>query len=108
MEDIVAVEVTLATDERRYFLTWGRIQDRVDPTALEGIILEHSTRFALGAIPTSAKLCPSLQAAKNETYFFECYFQMCQKPAPYGSDYEQWRSEMDHQMRSGKELYFLG
>jgi hypothetical protein len=27
MEDIVAVEVTLDTTEKRYFLTWGRVHD---------------------------------------------------------------------------------
>jgi hypothetical protein len=30
MEDIVAREVTLDTDEKRYFLTWGRVHDAVD------------------------------------------------------------------------------
>ena len=105
---MVAVEVTFVTDARRYFLTWGRIQDRMDPTALKGIILEHSTAFALGAAPRSARLCSSLHAAKNETYFFECYFQMCQRPIPFGPGYEQWRSEIDRMMRAGEEIYFLG
>jgi hypothetical protein len=108
MEDIVAVEVNLTTDERRYFLTWGRIQDRVDPSALERIVLEGSTGFALGGSPASARLCSSLSAAKKEPFFFECFFQMCQKPIPFGPGYERWRSEMDRLMRMGKELYFLG
>ena len=31
MDDVVAVELGLGDGEPRYFLTWGRIQNAVDP-----------------------------------------------------------------------------
>jgi hypothetical protein len=39
MDDIVAVEIRLATGENRYFLTWGRIQDAVEPKPLAELVL---------------------------------------------------------------------
>ena len=69
VEDVVAVAVTLETGERRYFMTWGRIQDTVDPEPLEALILEHASRVALGGTATSAEVCSSLAAAAAEPYF---------------------------------------
>ena len=69
MEDIVAVAVDLDAGERRFFLTWGRIQDPVDRGPLERLILEQSTGFALGGKPLRAKVCSSLQVAADEPFF---------------------------------------
>lgn len=108
MDDIVAVEVLLDNGNRRYFLTWGRIQDTVDPTELEQIVVEKSNGFHLAGKPVSARVCYTLQEARDQAYFFECLFAMSQRPIPFGNGYGAWRSEMDKRMRAGRELYYLG
>jgi hypothetical protein len=108
MEDIVAVAITLEDGARRYFLTWGRIQDPVDPEPLEQIILERSTGFSLGGKPVRAELCVSLQEAAKEPYFYECYFSMCQAKRPNGKKYDKWQRKIDELMRRGKQIWYLG
>ncbi len=92
MDDIVAVAIELEDGTQRYFLTWGRIQDRVNPKRLEEIVLKHSTSFRLG----------------EERYFYECFFDMCQKKIPHGDHYESWRRKMDKRMRQGYEISYCG
>jgi hypothetical protein len=109
MEDIVAVEVELENGQRRYFLTWGRIQHAVEPAFLEQLVLEQSSRFSLGGKAVRARLCLSLQDAAREPYFYENFFSMCQKKIPFGEEtYWVWKKEIDEKMKSGKELYYLG
>jgi hypothetical protein len=45
MEDVVAVRVDLVTGESRYFMTWGRIQDVVDPEPLEALVMRHASGY---------------------------------------------------------------
>ena len=104
MDEIVAVEVRLRTGESRYFLTWGRVQAKVDAAPLEALVLRHCTRAKLGGEPSSAHLCWSLQEASGETYFFESYFAMCQR----GGLGVRPPSELADLMEQGKELWYLG
>ena len=108
VEDIVTVRLVLETGESRYFMTWGRIQDEVDPTRLEELVLAACGRFAIAGNAVSAHLCASLQEARDEPYFFEALFSFSQRPIPFGEGYEVWRQSMDERMRNGKEIYFLG
>lgn len=108
MEDIVAVEVELDNGQRRYFLTWGRIQDKIESEPLERLILEQCKGFGLGGKPVRARLCLSLQEASREPYFYECFFMICQQKIPFGDGYDKWKKEMDKKMNNGKELYLLG
>lgn len=108
MEKIVAIAIELENGARRFFLTWGRIQDPVDPASVVQVVFQQSTAFALGGKPVKAHLCESLQQAAHEPYFSEAFFALCQKPIPFGKHYEAWRREMDRRMRRGKELYYLG
>lgn len=108
MEDIVAVEVLLDDGSSRYFLTWGRIQSNVDPTPLESIVFEHASAFALSGAAVRAMVLPNLSAAVAGPYFFEGFFEMCQRVIPTDEGYEAWRREMDARMHAGKEMYFLG
>ena len=71
MEDMVAVEVVLEDGSSRYFMTWGRIQDVVDPEPLEQLILKHSSRVSLRGVPKSARVCSTLSEAQSGPYFFE-------------------------------------
>ncbi len=108
MEDIVAVAVELNTGAIRYFLTWGRIQDPVDPEPLEQLILAQSIHFSLGGHPVHARVCGSLQEAAGEPAFYECFFSMCQVRIPFGPKYGQWKVKMNKRMGKGKELWYLG
>jgi hypothetical protein len=108
VEDIVAVEVRLADGQRRYFLTWGRIQDPVDPRPLAEVVLRNLTAFALDGEPVSARVLRDLRAAASAPHFGECFFQMCQRPIPFGSGYEQWRKQVATEQEQGKALWYLG
>jgi len=105
VEDVVAVEVRLKGGGKRYFMTWGRVQEAVDGSALESIVLDQCPTFDLGGVAVKARLCDTLQDASREPYFFEAlvYFSQ-QRP----SRTETWRTSMDRKMRRGKELYYLG
>ena len=107
VEDIVAVEVSTAGGVV-YFVTWGRVQDAVDPEPLEQLILASAPRFAIPGTPVSARLCASLQEARDAFHFYEALFEFAQRPIPFGSDYETWRARTDDLMRQGKEIYYAG
>ena len=108
MEDIVAVAVKLSSGQEVFFLTWGRIQDTVNPKPLAQLILEQSQRFSLGEPALSARVCSSLHEAAQQPLFYEGFFSFCQKHVPYGPEYTVWRQEILELMQQGKELYFLG
>jgi hypothetical protein len=108
MEDLVAVELTTADGHVCYFVTWGRIQSTVDAEPLEKVIVSVAGHFAVGGIPVTARLCGSLQDARDAPYFYEALFDFAQRPIPYGPTYEKWRKRMDKRMRKGKEIYFVG
>lgn len=108
MNDIVAVAVRLQGGSERYFLTWGRIQDAVDPRQLEAIVLQGSAGFSLGDVAVSARVCRQIGEAAEEPYFYEAFFELCQRRIPFGPGYEEWRVSVDARMREGKDLWFLG
>ncbi len=108
MEDIVAVAVELKDGGHIYFLTWGRIQDVVDPEPLEQIIFKHATKFDLGGEPVRATLCSTLQEAAHAPFFYEYFFMMGQQKIPFGKKYQKWRKKMNKKMQGGYELYHLG
>jgi hypothetical protein len=108
VDDLVAVRLTLESGDERYFMTWGRIQDAVDPGPLEKIVLKWSKGFSLGSPAVSAAVCLTLQEARDQPYFFEAVFSFAQQPIPFGDGYEAWRRQADVRMRAGKDLYYLG
>jgi len=108
VDDVVAVAVTLESGERRYFMTWGRIQDKVDPEPLEALILEHASRVDLGGTASSAEVCSSLAAAAAEPYFHEALLSFAWSPIPFGEGYQEWRMEREAAMREGRDIYYLG
>jgi hypothetical protein len=107
MEEIVALRATLSSGEDRYFLTWGRLFDAVEPQGLIDAVRPHVTRMARGEVST-LEVCDSLQDASGEPYFYEGLFAFCQTPIPYGSHHEEWVSDMRERVTAGKEIYFLG
>jgi hypothetical protein len=84
------------------------IQDPVDPRPLAEIVLRNSTTADLGGEPVSARVLRDLRPAANAPFFWECFFQKCQRPIPFGSGYEQWREQVAAEQGQGKALWYLG
>ena len=111
MDDVIAVEVTLDDEERRYFITWGRIQDAVDPGPVAEVVLSHAHQFQLGAKAVSARVCESLREVAESScapYFFEALLRYPVTSIPFGSDYETWRQARSAAMSRGEEIFFCG
>ena len=108
MDDWVAVEVKTDSGKSGFFVTWGRIQDAVDPRPLEELTLRVGTRFAIGGTPVSARVCASLREAATQPDFYEALLTFAQKPIPYGEGYDEWRGEMAKRMEEGRDFCFLG
>lgn len=108
LEDIVAVAIELEEGGRRFFLTWGRIQDPVDPGPLEKLIFEHCRSFDLGGTPIRACICGTLREAAQAPFFYEYFFMIGQQTIPFGKNYKKWKKQMNKKMQGGKELYYLG
>jgi hypothetical protein len=111
VEDVVAVEVELADGGSRFFVTWGRIQDPVDPDPVCGMVLSFAEKCSLGGAAVSARLCGTLKEAAESPdapYFFECFLAFCRPPIPFGDGYEDWRRERADAMENGREIAYCG
>ncbi len=105
----MAVRVELADGSRRYFVTWGRIQDPVRSTALEDLVLAFSAGCSWGSPAVSARVCPSLREAAESPeapYFYEGLLTFAHRSSEFGTD--RWRGERDAAMRAGREIYYCG
>jgi hypothetical protein len=94
VDDVIAVEVQLAGGGRRFFVTWGRIQDPVNPDPVCATVLRFAHGCDLGDAPASARVCRSLREAADTAdapYFYECFMALCRQPIPSGGDFESWR-----------------
>jgi hypothetical protein len=83
MDDVVAVKLTESKGRAHFFLTWGRIFDRVDPNGLETVIAKHAGRFGIKN-PKSVAVCDSLKEASRARYFYESLFHISQEKIPFG------------------------
>jgi hypothetical protein len=87
VENVVAVEVALTDGGKRYFLTWGRIQDVIDPAPLCDVVLRFAASCSLGGMPATARLCHMLRKAADSPqapYFYECFAAIASRPIPVG------------------------
>lgn len=108
MEDIVTIVVQLEDGEERFFMTWGRIQDIVDPEPLEQLVFKYCTDYGLGGKPVKARMCYSLQEAAHAPFFYETFFSFCQEPIPPAKKYQAWKKKIKKRMQKGEELAYLG
>ena len=108
MDDWVAVEVKTDSGRSGFVITWGRIQDAIDPRPLEELTLRIATQFSIGGKPVSARVCLTLREAADQPDFYEALLTFAQKPIPYGQGYDEWRRERAKAMEEGREIYFLG
>jgi hypothetical protein len=111
MDDVVAVEVQLTDGGRRYFVTWGRVQDAVDPEPVCQLVLAAARGYALGGEAIEARLCDTLREAADSDsapYFYECFLYFAREPVPVNEAYESWRCEKDAAMKAGREIAYCG
>ena len=109
---MIAVEVRLADGASRFFLTWGRIQDPVDTTAVCELVMRAAQGDALGGEPIAAEVCTTTLRAAAESeqapYFYEALIEFASTHIPFGEGYEAWRAERAKAMAQGKEIYYCG
>ena len=111
VDDVIAVAVRLADGRQRYFLTWGRIQDTVDPGPVCDLVFRFSRSCSLGAAPVSARLCGTLREAADSPdapYFYESFLAFASRPAPSGEDYAAWKAGVAERMKAGREISYCG
>ena len=108
MDDVVAVKVRDLKASTHYFITWGRVFDRVGPKSLESLVTKHAPRFGIKR-PISATVCDSLRAASKTRYFYEALFHISQKKIPFGArTYSSWCAKMKREMLDGRQLFYCG
>lgn len=111
MDDVIAVEVRLADGRQRYFLTWGRVQDHVDPEQVCDLVLRFSRSCSLGGVPVSARLCATLREAADSPdapYFYECFLGFASRPVPSGDGHQEWKATIAEKMEAGQEICYCG
>lgn len=111
MDDVIAVRVRLDTGALRYFVTWGRIFDAVDPSRTEALVLDFAGRCSLGGKALSAETCWSLRDARDETYFYEALVSYSGQLAGRPTDdagHDRWVADRAAAMAQGREIYYLG
>ena len=81
---------------------------RLTTTLLAALVLRHAAAYDLGGAPRSARVCVSLQEARDERFFFEAMFDFTQERIPFGRRYNGWRKRMATEMEQGKHLWYLG
>ena len=108
VEEVVAVELTTASGDVRYVVTWGRIQHRTESEPLEVIALANAGKFGVTAI--AARVCHSLQDARDAPYFFEAliHFSAGIASRDADGDLREWERRTDSEMRAGRHLCYLG
>lgn len=106
VDDVIAVKVTLADGGERYFLTWGRIQDPVDPGPVCALVLRHARQFSLGGQPVEARICATLREAADTPYFYESLLSFARQPLP--DDQDHWRTHIAEEMDLGHEISYCG
>lgn len=104
----MALEATLSSGAKRYYVTWGRLFSAVDPEPLIAAVQPHITKQELGEDVTSIRVCNTLQEASSGPYFYEALFEFAQRPIPFGKGYDAWAAKKRKQLKKGKELYYLG
>jgi len=100
LEDIVAIKAIDSRGKRHFFITWGRAFDRVDPKPLLSAIRPALSRFGLTAT-CRLQVCPTLQEASDQPYFFEALVAFAQKRVPSTATRRK-------RIAAGKDIYYLG
>ncbi len=106
MEDVVAIEATVADGSKLYCMTWGRVFGAVDPTELLDVV--HPLIVPPEDEPASLRVCDTLREAAAAPYFFEALIFFGQRNIPFGPGYSEWEYRTRTAVKSGKQVYRLG
>jgi hypothetical protein len=106
MEDVVAIEASLADGSKLYCMTWGRVFGPVDPAELLDVV--RSLIVQPQDEPATLRVCDTLQEAAGAPYFFEALIFFGQRNIPFGPGYSEWEYRMRAAVKSGKQVYRLG
>lgn len=107
MDDIIAIKVKDKKCGNVAFLTWGRIFDRLDTSAICRHVGRAAAQFGVAQIK-SITVCDSLQEVAHYPYFFEALIRISWQPAPFGKAYKTWVTRKKAEIKAGKAVYFLG
>ena len=108
---MIAVAVRPGDGRQRYFLTWGRIQDVIDPEPVCALVLRSSRSCSLGGAPVSARLCGTLREAADSAdapYFYEAFLAFASHPAPSDEGYPAWKAGVAERMEAGQDIWYCG
>ena len=111
MDDVVAVRVEADDGTDHYFVTWGRIQERVDLGPLSALVLRHASTFIRPGKPVRASVCHALSVAAasgRAPYFYEALLLFARRPIPSDDEYAQWRAARASAMEQGFEIDYCG
>jgi hypothetical protein len=106
MDDVVAIKATFGDRSTRYCMTWGRLFGAIDPQGLLDAVRPHMIKPEDES--ASLSVCDSLQEASRAEYFYEALIHFGQHPIPFGPGYEAWADGMRADIRSGRQIYYLG
>ena len=109
MEDVVAVELKTDSGLCHHVVTWGRVQENVDPKPLVALVLSKAPKFGIHAV--SGRVCGTLREAGNAPYFHEAIIEFAAKLAKRnasGVSHKKWRKKTDARMRDGRDLFYCG
>ena len=108
MENVIAIKARTDQGQVRYWLTWGRLFGPVDPEPMIAAVRPHLRWSEQQGEIVEVTVCPSLQAASAEPYFFEGLFWLGQTHIPSGGDFEDWKQTKRDRLAAGRELFYLG
>lgn len=108
MHDIVALSISEPLVGTHYVITWGRVFDVIDPTALEDAVTSNALSFGI-LDPRPAKVCETLQDAARTKYFYEAFYEICQQAIPTGkASFPKWRRQMRKELQDGRHMWYCG
>jgi hypothetical protein len=86
----------------------GRLFDAVDPERMIAAVRPHLRWSDKQGEIVEITVCPSLQEASAQPYFYEGLFWLCQTHIPSGDAYEDWQGTKRNRLADGRELCYLG
>ncbi len=108
MDDVIAVRARTDEGQVRYWLTWGRLFDAVDPEPMIAAVRPQLQWPGRRGQIVMVEICASLQEASDQPYFYEGLFWLSQTLIPFGDGYEAWTRVMRDRLAAGRELFYLG
>ena len=79
----------------------------MNPDPLVSAVRRQLRHFGIRAI-RSIRVCDSLQAAADQSYFYEALIAFSQQRDPNGKAYLKWKTARRKQIEAGKEIHYLG